>query len=198
MEIDQAADDLRLIARIAIREESALAALYMRYRPRLRLYLWPRLGGDEGLIEEILQDTFLAVWENGARFRGDAKVATWLFQIAHFRATVARRYSARRPNPAPLLAAERGDTGAGDLYAESVVARLAIHSALAKLSEKHREILDLFFYQGFTAEEIATILGIPAGTVRSRLSYARKALRQELDAADETYSAAQARIGEER
>ena len=56
-----------------------------------------------------------------------------------------------------------------------------MREALSHLSEKHREVLDLFFRQGFVADEIAAILGIPAGTVRSRMSYARKALRDALD-----------------
>lgn len=178
---ETAVEDRRLVARIAAGDERALDALYARYRPRLRAYLWPRLAGDEGLVEEALQDTFLAVWEHAARFRDEAKVATWVFQIAHNCASQAQRRGARRPQQAPLLTAERGATAAGDPYAESVISRLSLHAALAKLSEKHREIVDLFFRQGFDADEIAEILDIPTGTVRSRLSYARKALRQELE-----------------
>jgi RNA polymerase sigma-70 factor (ECF subfamily) len=182
MTSDEAAEDRRLVARVASGEEGALDVLYARYRPRLRRYLWQRLFGDEGLVEEALQDTFLAVWERAARFRGEAAVATWVFQIAHNIAAQAQRRGARRPDHAPLLDAERASESVGrDPYAEGVIARMAVHEALGKLSEKHREVLDLFFRQGFAAEEVATILGLPAGTVRSRLSYARKALRQELD-----------------
>lgn len=182
---DAAAEDQRLIARIAARDESALDALYALYRPRLRRYLWARLEGDESAVEEALQDTFLAVWESAGRFRGEARVATWVFQIAHNTAVRARQRRARRPVSAPLLAADHASAGSQrDPYAEGVVTRLAVHDALGKLSDKHREALDLFFRQGFAADEIAAILGVPAGTVRSRVSYARKALRQELEAAD--------------
>jgi RNA polymerase sigma-70 factor (ECF subfamily) len=72
-----------------------------------------------------------------------------------------------------------------------------VHDALGKLSEKHREIVDLFFRQGFVAEEIALILDIPAGTVRSRLSYARKALRQELEDSQARMRALRPRSGRE-
>jgi DNA-directed RNA polymerase specialized sigma24 family protein len=92
-------------------------------------------------VEEALQDTFLALWESAGRFRGEAAVATWVFQIAH-----------------------------------NIAAR----------GQQRREALDLFFRQGFAAQEIALILGVPPGTVRSRLSYARKALRQELSEAPES------------
>jgi RNA polymerase sigma-70 factor (ECF subfamily) len=197
MTSDASADDLRLVAQVARGDERALDALYERYRPRLRVYLWPRLGGDPGLVEEALQDTFLAVWENAARFRGEAKVATWVFQIAHNVATQAHRRGARRPQQAPLLAAEPQTASVRDPYAEGVITRLAVHDALGKLSEKHREIVDLFFRQGFVAEEIALILDIPAGTVRSRLSYARKALRQELEDSQARMQALRPRSGRE-
>lgn len=187
MTSDEAAEDRWLVSRVASGDEAALDALYARYRPRLRRYLWPRLDADEGLVEEALQDTFLAVWESAARFRGAAAVATWIFQIAHNIAVRTLRRGARRLDRAPLLAAERANPSAAsrDPYAEGIVTRIAVHDALSRLSEKHRETLDLFFRQGFAAEEIAMILGVPAGTVRSRLSYARRALRQELSESSE-------------
>jgi RNA polymerase sigma-70 factor, ECF subfamily len=182
MATEPAAEDRRLLARIATGDEQALDTLYARYRPRLRHYLWLRLEGDEMGVEEALQDTFLAVWESAGGFRGEALVATWVFQIAHNIAAHARQRGARRPASAPLLAAERaGASAQRDPYAEGVVNRLAMRDALARLSEKHREVLDLFFRQGFAADEIAAILGVPAGTVRSRVSYARKALRDALN-----------------
>ncbi len=211
METEAADEDRRLIVRIATGDEQALDALYARYRPRLRSYLWRLLDGDDGLVEEALQDIFLAVWQAAARFRGEAKVATWVFQIAHNIAITARQRGARHPASAPLLAAEGPGVSAQrdpyrDPYTEAVITRLAMRDALGKLSEKHREALDLFFRQGFSADEIAAILGIPAGTVRSRVSYARKALRDELQEPQEPNgphklhgsASAQAHIGEER
>ena len=204
-EAAQAADeDRRLIAQIAIGDERALDTLYARYRPRLRGYLWRLLDGDGGLVEEALQDIFLAVWQTAARYRGEAKVATWVFQIAHNIAISARRRGERQPDQAPLLAADRPDRpdapAQSDPYGEAVIARLSVRDALGKLSEKHREVLDLFFRQGFFPDEIAAILGIPPGTVRSRLSYARKALRDELNDRQQPYGSAssQPRTGEER
>ncbi len=194
-------EDRRLLAQIAAGNEQALDLLYARYRPRLRRYLWRLLDGDEGVVEEALQDTFLAVWHSAARFRCEATVATWVFQIAHNIALHARQRSARQPVIAPLLAADA--PSAHRLHApdtDVVIVRLSMHDALNQLSEKHREVLDLFFRQGFSSDEIAAILDIPAGTVRSRLSYARKALRDELNAphVSHTSDGAQARIGKKR
>lgn len=189
MTSDEAAEDRRLVGRIAAGNEGALDALYARYRPRLRHYLWPRLDGDAGRVEEALQDTFLAVWESAARFRGEATVGVWVFQIAHNIGARSQRRGARRPDREPLPDGERASgpaarSASADPCAEGVITRIVYRDALGKLSEKHRAALDLFFRQGFNAGEIATILGVPAGTVRSRLSYARKALRHELDAAE--------------
>lgn len=201
MDTETTEEDRRLIARIASGDEQALDALYARYRPRLRSYLWRLLEGDDGLVEEALQDIFLAVWQSAARFRGEAKVATWIFQIAHNIGAHARQRGARHPTIAPLLAADgQGASVQRDPYTEAVITRLSVRDALSKLSEKHREVLDLFFRQGFSADEIAAILGVPAGTVRSRMSYARKALRNELNEPYEPHgnASSQARIGEER
>lgn len=201
METEAANEDRRLIARIATGDEQALDTLYVRYRPRLRSYLWRLLDGNDGLVEESLQDIFVAVWQSAARFRGEAKVATWVFQIAHNVAVTARQRSARHPASAPLLAAESVDASAQrDPYSDAVITRLVVRDALDKLSEKHREALDLFFRQGFSADEIAAILGIPAGTVRSRVSYARKALRDELSEFHDTQVSVspQPQTGEER
>lgn len=201
MDTEATEEDRRLIARIATGDERALDTLYARYRPRLRRYLWRLLDGDDGLVEEALQDIFLAVWQSAARFRGEAKIATWVFQIAHNIALHARQRGARHPTSASLLAADgQGASVQRDPYTEAVITRLSVRDALGKLSKKHREVLDLFFRQGFSADEIAAILGVPPGTVRSRMSYARKALRNELNEPYEPHgnASSQARIGEER
>jgi RNA polymerase sigma-70 factor (ECF subfamily) len=63
---------------------------------------------------------------------------------------------------------------------DAIVNRMALAEALRALSPKHREVLDLAFFQGFGPEEIAHILDVPAGTVKSRISYARRALQAQL------------------
>ncbi|HEV2237004.1 MAG TPA: sigma factor, partial [Ktedonobacterales bacterium] len=84
-------DEAELLAAIAAGDEDALRQLYLRERPRLRRYLWHQLGGEASLVEEVLQDTFLAVWRQAGTFRGEARVSTWIFQIAHYLALEARR-----------------------------------------------------------------------------------------------------------
>lgn len=195
----QQQDEPLLVARIAAGDGQAMHLLYAAYRPRLWRYLWQQLNGDASAVEDALQDVFLAVWRSAASFRGEAQVNTWIFRIAHYHVLHRHRDAARRPEghlaPLDTLRDETGDPFGGngpegdtdgrrasqqDSHEDEVLDRLALAVALDRLSPRHREALDLVFQQGFTLEEVAGILDVPLGTVKSRISYARRALQQEL------------------
>jgi RNA polymerase sigma-70 factor, ECF subfamily len=177
-------DERALLAQIAGGDQHALRCLYAAYRTRLWNYLWRQLDRDPGWTEEVVQDVFLAVWRSAGSFRDEARVATWLFRIAHNLAANARREHSRRLSGQSLQGdgdeSDEDVTGAADSHEDVVLDRLALAEALDRLSPKHRGGLDLAFFQGFSADEIAGILGIPTGTVKSRISYARRALRAHL------------------
>jgi RNA polymerase sigma-70 factor (ECF subfamily) len=190
MNIEDRADDRLLIAEIARHDTLALERLYALYRPRLWRYLWQQLEGDGGAVEDTLQEVFLAVWLTAGGFRGESTVNTWVFRIAHYQVTRRQRTTARRPEghlvevAAPDDAAESADTTAELAQAShegAVLDRLALSAAFGRLAAKHREALELVYQQGFTHEEIAQILDVPLGTVKSRISYARRALKLELE-----------------
>ncbi len=174
-------DDEALLARIAQGDQQAMQSLYERYRLRLWRYLWSLLGGEAEWTEEVLQDTFLAVWRSAERYRGEARVATWLYHTARHLAGNARRDRRRRGGDA--VACLDGEA-MGDVHQpsheEAVVNRLALSDALQQIAPKHREVIELVFYHGFQLHEIAEILEVPVGTVKSRLSYARRALQDKL------------------
>lgn len=192
-------DEHALVARVAGGDGQAMRLLYGMYRPRLWRYLWQQLGGDGSAVEDALQEVFLAIWRSAESFRGDAQVTTWIFRIAHYQVLHRRRDIARHPE-GHLASLDSRDDGAGDLpkecdaeddgdsvrasqresHEDEVINRLALAAALDRLSPRHREALELVFQQGFTLEEVARILGVPLGTVKSRISYARRALQQEL------------------
>lgn len=191
MRSDDRADDHLLIARIARRDATALEQLYALYRPRLWRYLLQQLDGDVGAVEDTLQEVFLAVWRAAGDFRGEAKVNTWIFGVAHHQMAQRQRSRARRPEghlatPAPPDNEHdgRGDDMWGELaqasHEEAVLDRLVLAAAFRRLAAKHREALELVFQQGFTHEEVARILDVPLGTVKSRISNARRALQREL------------------
>ncbi len=175
-------DDADCIAQIARGDEGALQAICTRYRVRLWAYLWQQLDGNRGAAEEALQDTFLAVWRGAATFRGTAPVAVWIFRIAHHVAANARRHMRRhdegRLTQLPDDAA--WEASATTEWETRLVDHLTLQAALAHLSPKHREVLDLICVQGFISDEVAHILDIPAASVRSRLRYARQALMQAM------------------
>lgn len=184
------ADEHVLLAQIARGDEEALHQLYLAYRPRLRRYLWHQLDGDAAGVEEALQDVFLAVWRSAGRYRAEARVSTWVFQIAHYVALGARRRSVRRsqvlriePPEDETQAAAGWHEAADETWDDAVLNRLSLGDALGRLSSSHRAVLILVFQHGFSLEEVARILDVPTGTVKSRVSYARKALLRALCAA---------------
>lgn len=181
-----ATDDPDLVARVAAGDEEALRELVSRHHASLRRYLWRQLDGDAPAVEEAVQDVFVAVWRGAAAYRSEAKVSTWLFQIARFLALRARR-GQRRAAGMALLEAEEGEDAPsgwpGSSHEDVVIDRLILAECLRQLSNKHREALELVFVFGFSPDEVAHILGIPSGTVKSRISYARRALFLALDGA---------------
>ncbi len=180
-------DDLlerTLLRRIAAGDEDALHDLYARLRPRLWRYLWRQLDGDRPLIEDTLQETFLALWRAAASFRGEARVATWAFQIARRLSWRARNAVTRQPETFSGNGDEErwDDTWPWrqDSFEDAALDRVAFGEALRRLTPKHRETLELVFHAGFTLDETAAILSIPTGTVKSRISFARQALMRAL------------------
>lgn len=187
---DDTPDDAALLHRIAAGEQDALDALYVRYHARLMRYLMARLTGSTEWAEEVLQETFLSVWLGAHGFRAAATPAAWIFAIARHHVLKALRTQTRHPERPSLQrwldgdVEDQGDVPfAAQALDESVIDRLVLLEAFAQLSFKHREILELAFHYGFAANEIAHILGVPVGTVKSRMSYARQALQRALQIA---------------
>lgn len=173
--------DDRLLARVAVGDQDALRDLYTRYRPRLWRYLRSRLDGDVTAVDDLLQEIFLAIWSAAPGYQPRGRVAAWIFRIAHHQLSHARRALFRRPE-GYLASGDDGDgsesriNGQRPTFEDGAVERVALADALARLSSAHREVLLLVFQQGFSLEEAACILDVPVGTIKSRVSYARRAL----------------------
>jgi RNA polymerase sigma-70 factor (ECF subfamily) len=176
-----AADDLQTIRRVAAGDRQALTELYLRYRQPLYRYLL-QLTPDRGLAEEILQDTLVAVWQSAKTFEGRSAVQTWLLGIARRQA-----HNSLRRRGVPLAdAAALAEMPATDPDPEAAalasVARAELADAFGQLAPVHREVLALTFAEELSYQETAQVLGVPVGTVKSRLSHARRALRTLLNA----------------
>jgi RNA polymerase sigma-70 factor (ECF subfamily) len=180
--VRQGSPENLILRRVAIGDREALAELYARFQRPLFRYLFHLLGNKES-AEDGLQQVMVIVWQKAHTFQGNAQAASWIFGIAHHQAFKALRRDAR--GSITLVELET----VGDLQDEAMdpevdLLHRATHEeiveALACLTPEHREVLELVFFQDFSCKETAAIVGIPVGTVKSRLSYARRALKAAL------------------
>jgi RNA polymerase sigma-70 factor (ECF subfamily) len=167
--------DEDLLVQIGVGHRGAVAELYRRHGPSL-LALLTRAFDDHQLAEEALQDTFLAVWR-GASFNGRSRVRTWLVGIA-----VRQAGSQRRKKRFPIAEAPE-DSASSDLGPEDATIlsldAFRITAALARLSEFQREVLLLAFVEQLTQSEMAEVLEVRIGTVKSRMHSAKRALERQ-------------------
>jgi RNA polymerase sigma-70 factor, ECF subfamily len=180
-----------LLKEIVAGNEDALRQLYAAYRPRLWRFVSQRVYGDSELTDSVLQDVFLSVWRTAGSYRGEASVATWLFSIARNIAGSARRGKPGSEQQRRVMSSfesedglEQSDVLEQESHEQAIVDSLSIEEAVAGLSPKYREVVDLVFRNGFTYEETGNILNIPVGTVRSRLHAARQLLARALAGVD--------------
>jgi len=166
------ASDRELIAEVAGGSEEAFRQLYDRFADRVYRYAFTILRARH-LAEEAAQETMIAMWKSAARFAGRSKVSTWIFGIARNQAyTLARKEIRRERVPEIPLVVDDPATG---IHRQEKVAR-----AMETLSDDHREVVFLTFYEGLSYGEISSILKIPTGTVKSRMFHAKKQLGEAL------------------
>lgn len=173
--------DEALLRAVADGDAAALTGLYQRHAGALFGYLC-RLAGDRMTAEEILQDTMLAVWRSAAAFQGRSKATTWLFGVARRQAhNRLRGRSGPQSTGVPLP--DRPDQGAGpDELAIAAAGGTPVAAAIDRLPEHHRDVIALVFVAGLPLADVAEVLAIPVGTVKSRLHHARAAVAAELTA----------------
>jgi RNA polymerase sigma factor (sigma-70 family) len=171
--------DEEVLERVARADEAALAEAYDRFG-RVAYGLAVRILRDAALAEDAVQDAFLAVWRTAVSFdpsRGTA--STWIMTLVHRRAVdVVRREDRRRAQP--LDDAPQGTGETTDEQAAVREQRRAVQAALAQLSPDQREALELAYYGGLSQTELSERLGVPLGTVKSRMFAALAKLRDLL------------------
>ncbi|WP_433201669.1 RNA polymerase sigma factor [Dactylosporangium sp. CS-047395] len=171
------AGDDELLRRVARGDAAALAELYERHAGPLHGYLH-RLAGDRMTAEEILQDTMLAVWRSAGAYEGRAKVTTWLFGVARRQAHNRLR---GRADPVAAELPDGPDRGPGpEELAIAAAGGTPVAAAIDRLPGHHRDVIALVFVAGLPLADVADILAVPLGTVKSRLHHARAALAAAL------------------
>jgi RNA polymerase sigma-70 factor (ECF subfamily) len=173
-------DERELIEALKRGEPQALDTFYRAYA-RTVLAWAIRLGGPSTDAEDIAQDVFAVAFRKIESFRGESRLSTWLFSITRNVLHNARRKAALRK----LVTIDRleeipsGHPSSLD-HVQRMQDRARVQAALQKLKRPQREVLVLMDLEGRSAPDVAEMLGIPAGTVYSRLHYARKAFAKVL------------------
>jgi len=174
-----------LLQRVAAGDQVAFGELYDQTAPRV-LGLIKRLLKDHAQSEEVAQEVFLEIWQTASRFdttRGSA--ASWMLTMAHRRA-VDRVRASQSGRDRDLKIGVRDLSPEYDSVTESVEIRIEherVERALGRLTELQRQAVKLAYYGGYSHSEVATMLGVPIGTVKTRLRDGMIRLRDEMGVA---------------
>jgi len=173
MEVAEAA----LLACVAKSERQAFDQLYRQYFPRLARFLG-RMARNPLLVEEVINDTMLVVWQKAASYNASCKVSTWVFAIVYRKALKALKLE-----DAPVEA-DLAQIGSEALAPEPLAERRelteVVAQALDRLPVAHRITVVLAFYHDMDYAEIAEVTGCPLNTVKTRMFHARRKLRELL------------------
>ena len=158
-------------------DRAALHELYLRHEPWLSARLTHRCG-DPQVVEESVQDTFVTVWRTAGRYRGSGEVAAWIWGIGI--RTLLHKVRPRKP----LVERLRSQRQAPQLSAEDQLLVQVEHgdlgAALDQLSPELRLVVQATVLDGLTCREAGALLGVPTGTVKTRMMRARRELREAL------------------
>lgn len=172
------ANDALLMSRICAKDIEAFEELYRSYRTRLTRFLL-KLIHRPPLVEDVLNETFIVVWDRAHTFHGASKVSTWIFAIAYRKAMkalrsqdepVEDRWADQRVSLEPSPEDEFGRQRA----------RTLLLRAIGELSAEHRAVVEFTYFHEMGYREIAEIMGCPVDTVKTRMFHARRHLKRRL------------------
>ncbi|MGJ3263718.1 MAG: sigma-70 family RNA polymerase sigma factor [Salinarimonas sp.] len=167
------------LAALARGDERALCDLHRRHATKVFRFVLG-LMRDEAAAEDVLNEAFIELWRRAGAFRGDSAVATWLLSIARNKAIdrLRKRREAPLDEEAAAVIADESDTPEESLLRSDRAAQ--VRRQIARLSPIHREIIELVYYQEQSVAQAARLVGVPEGTVKTRMFAARKQLARLL------------------
>jgi RNA polymerase sigma-70 factor (ECF subfamily) len=183
--------DLALLQRIIARDERAVAELYDRHSRLVFSVIW-RILHSQADAEDVLQETFVRVWTRAETYDVSlGSPTTWLTRIARNRAVDrvrARRVRADIDGQAPetntpgeIQAAVAAVSDRPDVRTEDAAVAAALRGAVARLPEAQRVLIEAAYFEGYTHQELAAKLGVPLGTVKTRIRAGLLALRTHME-----------------
>jgi len=174
--------DAALVARVAQGDRQALRLLFARHQPKVYRFVL-RLVANSATAEDIVNEVFFDLWRQAASFEGRAQLSTWLLAIARNKALTAMRRRVHEPLDDAMAEVIPDPAGTAEESLDARQRGVVLRQCLTQLSAAHREIIDLVYYHEKSVDEVATIIGVPAATVKTRMFYARKRLAELLAAA---------------
>jgi RNA polymerase sigma-70 factor (ECF subfamily) len=169
--------DAALMQRIVAGERGAFETLYRAYVTRLDRFL-QRMLRRQPVVEEVINDTMYVVWHRAQQYSGGSKASTWIFGIAYRRALKAL---AEIDDPVDFdPAVQASDQATADDSILRAEWHLVLDRAMSQLTAEQRAVIELTYYHGCPYREIAQVMGCPVETVKTRMFYARRRLRDLL------------------
>jgi RNA polymerase sigma-70 factor (ECF subfamily) len=169
--------DAVLLQRVATADRSAMHILFSRHHLAIYRFALQQLQ-DKVLAEDVTSEIFLDIWRLADRFEGWSTVRTWMLAITRHKTTAARQKPRLWFDGESAASAESTDNPNARMEVRDRQALL--RKCMTRLSAEHREVIDLVYYQEQSMDSVATILGIPRSTAKTRVFYARRRLAAEL------------------
>lgn len=168
-------DDFLLMRQVAARNPQAFETVYRRYVRRVHGYLTKLLRRPD-LVEEVLDDVMLVVWQNAMDFNNTSRLSTWILGIAYYKAIKALAKSSPPATLSPAHLQIRDDYADPEsIIARQELSRLLVH-AITLLPPTQRAVIELMCHHNCSYPEIAALLGCPVNTVKTRMFHARQRL----------------------
>ena len=170
-------EEKRLVEQVAAGDSTAFRQLYDLSYGRVARYV-QKMVSDNSLVDDILVQTYMVVWQKSAAFKGNGRITTWLIGIAR---NIMFREFKKVKKYVPFEEEYSAADTQSQFQVEVKSTNAALKAALQTLKVKHREILELVFYQEFSYVEVAELIGIPVNTVKTRVFHAKQALKDVLE-----------------
>ena len=178
---DDRSEDAQLLKLIQAGDRDAFSTLYLKYQPRFLKYCTRVLQNDVALAADIVDEAMIEIWKSAGNFAGKSLPSTWMYSIMRFRLIGYLRKNKEILLEDDSVAMNMEDTALRpDEELELSQANSSLVTQMGQLSDKHREVLELVYFKELSVREVAVALGISEGTVKTRMFYARKHLKEIL------------------
>ena len=179
--VSKAERDTLLLTRIAEGDKGAFKELYINYQPRLIKFCSRILKNDVALAADIADEALIAVWDSAGSFSGKSQPSTWIHSIARFRLIAYLRKSKEvllQDDSAALALVDESASPEDEILSSETNDELL--QSISKLSDKHRQVIELVYFKELSVKEVAKVLNISDNTVKTRMFYARNKLKSIL------------------